>query len=384
MQPTEKQLNSEKPPAPQAAGVTAPQSPDQQAEALYAQFTPVSAANDCKTFGEKAHHWLFDIGINFAANLVISAGFTHWFKHSHAPIWENAPFGKNFFGKSPENAHAYVQRGIRNTLKVSDGIAGKMTDALTLTTGGHIVMIPSVWLGEKIKTSFVQTLDNWHYGKDQVAQDPWIAHRHTVVNQEAKPSLLGTVVGRAGTVVAVQLAAMTLGDSKNMISWAGNKTGIETFKKFAGLDHVAGRFGDVVGRAASEGFPNFSKKIDQFARNQHLSFSSEQTKLWLAKYKNITRDSTEFRNAFNAQHATDIANGTYNRAVRDYSKYVALDTLYTWVTMATVKPIINWVNSYIPGITYQEKPLDKAPPAPHITQAEYNGALLAARSQALS
>lgn len=45
---------------------------------------------DYHTYGERLHRLIFDQGINFWANLAISAGFTYWVKHSAKPIWNGA------------------------------------------------------------------------------------------------------------------------------------------------------------------------------------------------------------------------------------------------------------------------------------------------------
>jgi hypothetical protein len=330
---------------------------------LYADDTPWvqnSAAQNNPTFGEKLHYRLFDLGLNFGVNLLVSAAFTNWVKNSHAPVWKNAPFAKKMLNSSPENAHAFLQRGIRKGIKVSDGVAGKMTDALTLTMGGNFVMIPSVWLGEKVKTRFVQAADDYHYGKDSSQNDPWLAHRHHVLATEDKPSLFGAVVGRAGSLMATQLTAMTLGDSKNIMSNIGKKYDIARLKNFRGLDHIAGRIGDVSGKTLSEISPKLSARFNRFANKHDLSFSSDQTQRWLKKHQNITRHDSGYKQAFKAKHEADIAGNVYNRALRDYSKYTALDALYTMATMVTIKPVISAVKSYIPGITYKQAEPEKA------------------------
>lgn len=290
-----------------------------------------SHAANCKTFGEKFYSGVFDWGINFGVNLVVSAAFTQWVKHGSNPVWKNAPFGKTVFQQSPENAYHTVRKAIQNTTGFGPEPARIMADALTLTTAGSAVMVPSVWLGAKVKSAFVQTVDNWWYGKNS-ANDPWIEHRHDVVDDAPKASLFGAVVGRAGTMAAVQLSAATLGSNKNLLSWVGKTSNSSWLQKFEGLDHYSKTIGNAAGTAFSDAMPNVSKRLDIFTRGRNFVHSTEQIKINPA-----------------------LAKQPYTGALADYTRYTALDTMYTIVTMGTIHPIINAVKSYIPGITYKER-----------------------------
>lgn len=324
--------------------------------------------SQCKTFGEKAFSGVFDWGINFGLNLALSAAFTHYVSHSSRPIWKGASFGKEFFHKSPETAYGWVRDSIMHRTGASRDVASRMTDALTLTTGGHLIMVPSVWLGAKCKAGFVEGLDNWYYGKEKAEQDPWLQARHDAVEHSAKPTFLGTVVGRAGTVAAVQLTSITLGAKKNLITGIGHQIGSTRLQSFKGLNDIAGKFGHAIGAGFADAAPGLSKKMNDFARKRDFKFSTEQIDELLKKDGIRLSASTEHDSAIlnnpaykqRYQGAFDaIRKKDYDSATADYSKYTALDTLYTGVTMYTIHPIINTAKNLLPGMTYHDQPTEK-------------------------
>lgn len=293
--------------------------------------------SQCKTFGEKAYSGIFDWGINFGVNLVLSAAFTHYVKHASKPIWKNASFGKGFFHEAPEKAFENVRNWMQRTTKFSENTAARMADALTLTTAGTVVMIPSVWLGAKIKADFVQSLDNWRYGKDAVENDSWLQARHDQIEHGPKPTLIGAVVGRAGTMAAVQLTAATIGSNTNLLKKLGDSTNINWLKNFEGLDHYSKKIGHAAGTAITDAMPEASVKLDRYARRIGFHHSAEQ----------ITADNKL------STHTP------YTGALADFSRYTALDTMYTAVTMFTIHPIINAAKSVLPGMTYSDTPKEK-------------------------
>ncbi len=293
--------------------------------------------SSCKTFGEKAYSGIFDWGINFGVNLFLSAAFTHYVKHASKPIWKGASFGKGFFHEAPEAAFNNVRNWMQKTTGFSENTAARMADALTLTTAGTVVMIPSVWLGAKIKDDFVNSLDNWWYGKDVAKNDAWIQARHEQIENGPKPTLIGAVVGRVGTMAAVQLTAATVGSNTNMLKKLGDKTNIGWLKKFEGLDYYSKKIGHAAGTAITDAMPEASAKLDRYAQKIGFHHSAEQ----LAADSKLTTHTP------------------YTGTLSDYTRYTSLDTMYTAVTMYTIHPIINAAKSFIPGMTYTDEPKKK-------------------------
>lgn len=359
-------VNNLAPSAPEKATKATPlvQAPERTLDEVINTPHGISLHNSqCKTFGEKAYSGVFDWGINFGVNLALSAAFTHYVKHSSKPIWKNASFGKGFFHEAPEKAFENVRHWMQKTTGFSDNTAARMADALTLTTAGTVVMIPSVWLGAKIKDSFVSSLDNWWYGKDIAQNDAWIQARHEKIENEPKATLAGAIVGRVGTMAAVQITAATIGSNTNMFKKLGDKTNIKWLQGFEGLDYYSKKIGHAAGTAIADAMPKASLRADKFAVKHHFVYSIDQaheTLDGLNIHKNgakflLSKDTPEYLNEFN-----NIRNhGVYSGALADYSRYTALDTMYTAVTMFTIHPIINAVKSIIPGMTYNNPPKEK-------------------------
>ncbi len=342
--------------APLAAPAATP-TPSVAASYVSTPFASNTQAANCNTFGEKLYSGVFDWGINFGVNLVISAGFTQWTKHSRLPIWKNAPIGKNFFGASPESAFNGVRDWMKRRTGFSEDIANRMADALTLTTAGTAVMVPSVWLGAKIKSDFIRAADGWWYGKQALDTDPWLEHRHALIEDAPKATLAGAVIGRAGTMLAVQAAAIGIGDRKNAITWLGKQCNNNTLQKFKGLDFYSVKIGHAAGSALTDAMPKTAARLDGFAQRIGFGHSTEQIKL-----------------------SPNLISAPYTGAMADYTRYSALDTMYTLVTMSTIHPIIHAIKQVIPGMTYKD---ESKRPKNRVTEASRQG-LICERTREVS
>lgn len=286
-----------------------------------------------KTYGERVYNLVFNEGLNFWVNLLTSAGFSLWASSSRSHI------------KLPGMAEAATPRTIQNKLidRVENSfIIKSMKDAtpdtkrkravavsevFTLLMPGHIIMIPSVWLGAKIKPAFVRYFDKKHYGED-VENDPSIAYRHAVVDAEAKPTLLGAIVGRLGTMTTTMTASRLIGSEESYVNKFGEKHNIEAAKNFPGLNQVASRIGTVVGEGMTQEVALVGKINSRLSKR--FDWSEKQIERGLNK-------------------------GTYKSAVPDYIGFTAMDTLYTLITASVIHPIMA-VLRHVPGMTYTTAP----------------------------
>lgn len=291
------------------------------------------------TFGEKTYDFVFNNLINFWLNLGISAMFTYWVNHSKSAI----PFtkGTSLEGKPPLDAQKWVTEKLRTSLFKSDGKglekAKIMADALTLTTAGTVVMIPSVWIGSKIKAPFVKALDHAHYGADG-EQDATIRQRHAMVDQERPPTFLGSVVGRVGTMAAVQLTARFVGHPDNAFSLLGRKMKSPLLQKFHGIDSIAGELGRKTGSTIERNLsPERLDALNQSVRNYHYDWSPEQLKAG--------------------------SKGVYTNFLQDFGKYTSMDVLYTLVTSLTIHPVLDLIR-HVPGMTHAPRRTSQAAPQP--------------------
>ena len=185
---------------------------------------------DFKTHGEKMHHAIFDSSLNFWANLIASAAFSYWAAHSHNKIkLKIGPIEPiNFKGLDINHSPSEIQTNMGNWLLKTPLFKGLVTkdaekarkrshavaEVLTLLTPGFAIMIPSVWLGEKYKSSIVRYFDKQKYGENP-EDNPVIAERYAILDSEKKPTLLGAVTARFGTM------ALTLGTGR-LIGSEGN------------------------------------------------------------------------------------------------------------------------------------------------------------------
>lgn len=306
-------------------------------------------AND-KTYGERVYSGFFNHFLNFWVNLTVSGIFTYWATHSTKPI--KLPFREkplappseiqqsvarfihglspmNFFGEKT----AYDIHNPPQTKRA--GAANTLANVLTLTTAGHLIMIPSVWLGAKIKTPFVEYFNRRHYGEEAM-QDPSLKARHKAIEMEERPTFLGALFGRVGTIIATQFTGYTIGNSTNFIRWGGQKANIPLAKDFPGIDMVAETVGNKLGEVATTMAPGWTDNFDSSLRKKGYSWSKNQL-----------------------INKPELANEPYKRASLHLGKYIAQDVLYTAVTAASIAPAINFLKKFIPGMTY--KPVVKDP-----------------------
>lgn len=313
-------------------------------------------AND-KTFGEKVFHGVFDIGINFGVNLLVSAGFTYWVNHSLTPV--KLPFMREPL--RPAQIQLNVERGIGRLIGAHGGpdsfgskAAKSMAGVATLTAAGHAVMIPSVWLGAKIKAPMVRWLNAWHYGQDAM-EDPSIKARHDALEIEERPTLFGTVVGRFGTILATQTTAYLVGHNDNIVRLGAEMAGFKWANKFQGIDAATEAVGNRVGGMLAESMPNVASRINTATRNGTPRFGYSYNQIAAAPRLEDT-----------AYGAPAFANGEtnpYGGFFEHFGRYVTSDILYTAVTSVTITPAINFLKHYIPGMTYTPKSAERMQPA---------------------
>lgn len=287
-----------------------------------------------KTYGERVYNLVFNEGINFWANLLLSAGFSLYAANYKHPI--KLPFMKEaatpsaiqnkFIGKIEDSFIIKSMKGADADTKHRRATA--ITEVFTLLVPGHLIMIPSVWLGAKIKPAFVRYFDNKHYGQN-AEQDPSVLYRHQMIDAEAKPTLLGATVGRLGTMATTTTASRLIGSQGSSLAKLGEKHNIESLKNFPGLNPVATRIGEVVGGGAVEEIGLLKKLNNRLSKN--YTYSAKQRSDGLDHH------------------------GDYNRVITDYSGFVAMDTLYTLVTASVIHPIMA-VLRHVPGMTYTTAP----------------------------
>lgn len=295
---------------------------------------PISPLVKDKTYGERMYNLVFNQGINFWANLLTSAAFSLYaanYRHNiKLPGMKEAATPsaiQNKFIDKVENS--FVIKSMKGAdADTKHRRATAIAEVFTLLVPGHLIMIPSVWLGAKIKPAFVRYFDNKHYGEN-AEQDPSILYRHQMIDAEAKPTLLGATVGRFGTMLTTTTASRIIGSQGNSLSKFGEKHNIESIRNFPGLNPVATRIGEVVGGGAVQEIALLQKVNNKLSRN--YTYSSKQLKDGLDQH------------------------GPYNRVVTDYSGFVAMDTLYTLVTASVIHPIMA-VLRHVPGMTYTTAP----------------------------
>jgi hypothetical protein len=348
-----------------------------------------------ETHGEKMYDVVFNQGINFWANLIISAGFTYWVNHSKAPIMKTPPTWAKWLGHAPIHAQSTVRNGIHdlpimnllgpkmakeqitamesltNNVKVGSRmkVAKFMADAFTLTSVGTFIMIPGVWGAQKIKSDFVRWQDKMHYG-DDAENIAWVQQAHDRIDHEKKPTMLGYMVGRIGSMAAVQATAYTVGHG-DVFKWIGKNTPLKFLEKFEGIDHFAGNVGDALGGSFASMSKNASRSTNKLLTDNHIDWSLDQRR-WAHKILN-GHDDVKLHGldadevAALHKQATAIQDSSphetnYNRAFQDFGKYVGLDTMYTAVTAGSIVPLIGWLKEHVPGMSYTVAPKHKEKP----------------------
>ena len=298
-----------------------------------------------ETFGEKKFAFWQGTVVNFWLNLLVSGVFTYWFSHSKTEIKlpfleKNSPSGfqKAIADKIHEMPFMSVfgEKAVGDVINNRRKFASNAANVFTLTTGGHFIVIPSVWLGAKIKAGLVRKWDREHYG-DEAMSDPGIVARHEALDTEERPTLLGAVFGRLGAIVATQATAYVIGNPSNALHWLGERFGVAPLRRFRGMDEIAGVVGNKIGEATQEFMPEASRKFDQHAIDKGFDWSLQQ----LDKHP-------------------ELAGTPYRDATLHMGKYLAQDVLYTAVTAVSINPAINALKHVLPGMTY--RPTAKAKP----------------------
>jgi len=311
-------------------------------------------AND-PTYGEKVYNLFFNVGINFLVNLVASAGFSYWVNHSTKGVkvpWKSEP-------ARPGQIQADLEQGIaKHVLRVADGVdapfrrkaAQSMAGVATLTAAGHFIMIPSVWLGAKIKAPMVKWLNARHYGRDAM-DDPSLKARHDALEIEERPTLFGAIVGRLGTIVATQTTAWAVGHDLNLVKKAGQIGKFQWSEKFNGLDAVTESIGDGIGGGIAQKFEEHNAALNGRMIKREYGWSLTQEK----KYPELK--TLAYGKRIKAKDGTPMGGGFYEH----FGRNVAADILYTAVTSVTIGPAIRFLKQYIPGMTYTPKAALKLP-----------------------
>jgi hypothetical protein len=318
-------------------------------------------AND-PTYGERVFQRIYGPGLNFGLNLIVSAAFTYWVNHSHTPIKLAAELKnilpKDIFGKSPARpaefqsaiAQWIAKKPIMNFFKteeIRNKAAGSMASVLTLTAAGHAVMIPSVWLGAKVKSPFIEWLDRKHYGEAGL-DDPSLKARHEAIRHEERPNLFGAVIGRLGTVVATQTAAYTIGHDMNILRSLSKSLKIKPLQEFKGIDHITEFSGDRIGGMISEAMPTQVAKLNAALVKRNYGWSLNQAE----KFPKIGLFTTMPYGTRRIGNDGVIHGGGF---AEHYGRYVVSDIMYTLVTSLTIAPAITLCKKFIPFMTYHPK-----------------------------
>lgn len=302
-----------------------------------------------KTYGERWYHSVFDWGLNYWTNLLASAGFSQYAEHATRPVkvlgMKEAASPRDLQQKLAGwlRDHDPMMKSLQKKVEANEGLA-KATEviaersmararSITLLLPGFLVVIPTVWLGAKIKPWFVETLDKRHYG-DEAMTDPTLAARHQAIRAEARPTFLGAFIGRLGTMFAVQFTAQAVGSRNNFVNKIGEKYNNESLKKF-GIDPLTESVGNTLGGAIPLGL---RERYNGFARRRGFDWSEEQ-RLSLGK------------------------TGPYSTATEDLGRFIAADTVYTLVTALTIHPVLKLLQhvplmSYKPKLRAKDAPLD--------------------------
>ena len=288
-----------------------------------------------KTYGERMYNNVFEKGLNFWANLLTSAAFSLYAANSASKV--RLPFMKE--ASTPHGIQqalaGKIDKYLLKPFIKDETVRGKRAFAVaevqTLLIPGHIIMIPSIWLGAKIKPAFVRYFDKKHYG-EHAEEDPSIKYRHELIDAEAKPTLAGAVVGRLGTMTTTTVAGSLIGSRDNFVNKIGKSRNIEPLKEFA-INPAARQIGEVIGGGAVEKIGAISKVNDRLSNK--LVWSHEQLK--------------------NFNEKGIAAPEKYNQGIQDYTGFVAMDTLYTLITASVIHPIMSALRS-VPGMTYTTRP----------------------------
>lgn len=305
------------------------------------QLDAVSPLATDKSYGEKVYDTIFNKGFNFWVNLAASAAFSQWVANGtgrmRLPGMKTAdtPRGVQAFvsGKLEQHVMPLFKPVLPKGKSLAQN-ADATTQILTLQIPGHFILIPSVWLGAKMKPAIVKYFNKKHYG-DAADDDPSIKLREEMVAAEAKPTLLGAVTARIATLPLSLATSAIIGSPNNLITSTGKKHNIELMSKFPGLNEMAARMGEGMGEGIVHAVPAINAPRGLNTRLQkHLGWSEDQLKA--------------FKEA-------GVTPGKYDRGVQDFMRFTAIDTAYTWLLSAGIHPILNLLRK-VPGMTYTDRP----------------------------
>ena len=295
-----------------------------------------------KTYGEKKFDFLFGNVLNFWVNLVASAGFTFFVNHAGSGVFKTIRDKQEQWTESLSKQSWVRTEG---NIEASQRQAKSIINVLTLLTPGHLVMIPSVWLGEKFKAPIVKYWDRKHYG-DEAMDNPELKARHDAIATAEKPTFIGTLAGRAGGAMVNIGISRLIGSQENYISKAGKKYNNPSAEGFAGIDATADSFGKHGGEALAKIAPRPTGWMNKLL-SKNNTYSSDQITAW----------NNGVKSGADLTKLVDVTK-PYNLGFDNFSRYLVQDVMYTISTAAFVKPIVMGLRHILPGMTY------KVPPTP--------------------
>lgn len=375
-----------------------------------------------KTHGEQMHHAIFNSSINFWLNLTASAAFSFWVAHSHNKI--KLPGMKE--AASPSKIQEVFGDWLLTTPIFKGAVARKgpekashnahaFAEVATLLTPGFAIMVPSVWLGEKFKKPIVRYFDQQKYG-DRPEDNPLIAERYALIDQQPKPTLLGSTVARVGSMALTLTTSRLIGAENNWLNGIGkavhqgklpeiaadanfmvrglhgagnfvaaplskvgfiSDAGKAVHDKFPGVNPIAGKIGDYFGDLTTKILPDkWVNGLESFFTNHNYRWSRDQIKRAkdIANETDLTKFANQKGHAFDVSEARNILDNPdiHNRPIQNFSKYLSMDVLYTAITAGSVFPVLSLIG-VVPGMRYTSKEAKKHEPidSKHIPKANF-------------
>lgn len=263
------------------------------------------ASGEAKTRGEKSFdRWVY-IGNNYFLNLLLSSAVTYF-------VHDNVKGQRIYRGLQT----FYTKAGVKNP-----ALRDTLSKAFTIMIGGHATGA-IVKKAEDNKLDLVRWFDKGQYG-DNIDDVPELQAAYHRIAEESSPTWPGIIAGRFVNWATIQATAMMIGsESGNLIMNFGKKRNIPGMNQFS-----------VDGWSAAIG----------------------------KRLANATPSKIE--HAFNTV-LSPLASHNKDEVFGKLITYVATDTLYTAVTAATLKPVLEGL-AYIPGMRhYPNAGLAPAPKTP--------------------
>jgi hypothetical protein len=285
-----------------------------------------------KTYGEKKYDFIFGNLINFWVNLLTSAGFALWVAHSpkkiKLPFVEKAfvPFEKQQQLGNWMNRQFFM-KGIANP-ETRLARSHAMAEMFTLLIPGHVVMLPGIWLGEHYKSRIVKYFDRKHYGAEAL-ESPELKSHYDAIDAEKKPTILGIIVGRLGTILVNQSIVRIIGTGDNIVDKMGFKNG--------GTDKVASEIGGALGQATIKAMPKVTTPVTNWG-TRNFTWSQKQR--------------------LNPEMA-GMVKGPYTGIVDNFFRLTAMDTMYSYCSAVVIHPLLRLSRKYLPGMAYTLPPKHK-------------------------